>query len=121
MSGLESDIEVGSVAEGGENRFVHRLPKPVKHPNLTLKRGLSGTNSELAKWCKEALENDLAKPIEPRSLVIELLDERGDPVASWIIGNAYPVKWSVGSFDAMKDDLAIESIELAYTTLQRIP
>ena len=32
-------MEIETVVEGGENRFVHRLPKPVKHPNLVLKRG----------------------------------------------------------------------------------
>ncbi len=41
VGGLEAEIEVETVVEGGENRFVHRLPKPVKHPNLSLKRGLA--------------------------------------------------------------------------------
>ena len=41
VGGLEAEIEIETVVEGGENRFAHRLPKPVRHPNLTLKRGLT--------------------------------------------------------------------------------
>jgi phage tail-like protein len=119
VSGLESSIDVESVVEGGENRFVHQLPKPVKHGNLKLKRGLTDKNSALVKWCKDVIEGDFSKKIEPKNLIIDLLDEEHDPVASWTVGNAYPVKWSVGNFDAMKNELALETIELAYTTLKR--
>lgn len=119
VSGLESTIDVESVVEGGENRFVHQLPKPVKHANLKLKRGLTDKNSGLVKWCKDTIENDFSKKIEPKGLVIKLLDSDGDAVATWNVGNAYPIKWSLDAFDAMKNEIAIETIELAYSTLQR--
>lgn len=119
VSGLETSIDVESVVEGGENRFVHQLPKPAKRSNIVLKRGLTEKSSGLVKWCKDTMERDFAKKIEPKNLVISLLDEEGDPVATWSVGNAYPVKWSVGGFDAMKNELAIETIELAATTLKR--
>jgi len=119
ISGLESGIEVESVTEGGENRFVHQLPKPAKRPNLKLERGLTSDSSGLVKWCKSTIETDFSKPITPMDLLVSLLDEEGDAVASWSVGRAYPVKWSVAGFDAMKNELAIETIELAYTTLQR--
>jgi hypothetical protein len=38
VRGIGSEIETEEVVEGGENRFVHRLPKAVKHPQLELKR-----------------------------------------------------------------------------------
>ncbi|MEL6678948.1 MAG: phage tail protein [Pseudomonadota bacterium] len=119
VSGLEAEIEVETVVEGGENRFVHRLPKPVKHPNLKLKRGLATGSSDLVKWCKATIETDFSKPIQPKDIVVSLCDEEGDPVASWSIANAYPVKWDVGGFDAMKNEIAVETIELAYNTLKR--
>lgn len=119
VSGLESGIEIQTVVEGGENRFVHQLPKPVKQGTLKLKRGLTDLSSGLASWCKATLEGDFSRPIEPRDLVIDLLDHEGDPVASWSIGNAWPVKWSVGTFDAMKNEIAVETIELAFLTLKR--
>lgn len=119
VSGLESGLETEQLVEGGENRFVHQLPKPHKQGNLKLKRGMTTAASGLVQWCKSTLENDLAKPIEPKDITVSLLNEMRAPVAVWSIGNAYPVKWTVGGFDAMKNELAVETIELAYTTLKR--
>ena len=119
VSGLDTHPDVDAVTEGGENRFVHKLPKQIKHQNLKLKRGLSSMDSAIMKWCKSTLEEGFAKPITTKTVVIELLNETGAPVASWSVRNAYPVKWSVGAFDAMKNDLAIETIELSYTTITR--
>lgn len=119
VSGLESGLETEALVEGGENRFVHQLPKPAKRNNLTLKRGITTLASGLVQWCKSTIENDLAKPIEPKDITVSLLNEMRAPVAVWSIGNAYPVKWAVGGFDAMKNELAVETIELAYTTLKR--
>ena len=55
----------------------------------------------------------------PKAVVVSLADAEGDPVASWSIDRAYPVKWSVGGFDAMKNELAIETMEFAYHSLKR--
>ncbi len=112
-------MDVETIIEGGENRFVHQLPKTVKHPNLKLKRGRTTSTSEIVTWCKSVFESDLAAPLQPKGLTVSLLDGEGEPVAEWQVSNAYPVKWSVGSFDAMRNELAIDSIELAYTRISR--
>jgi phage tail-like protein len=119
VGGLESEIELETVVEGGENRFVHRLPKPVKHPNLVLKRGIASSQSQLVTWCKAVLEADFAEAIAPRGIVVSLRDAEGEPLRSWSIGNAFPVKWSVDGFGGMKNEVAIESMEFAYNTLKR--
>ncbi|MGD1924066.1 MAG: phage tail protein [Paracoccaceae bacterium] len=119
VSGLETDFDVEEVVEGGENRFVHRLPTRVTTSSLTLKRGVVGLQSELVRWTKETLEESLARPVEPRSLIVTLQDGADEPAAAWIVGNAYPIKWSAGALDSMKNEVVIETIELAYTTLRR--
>ncbi|WP_187428039.1 hypothetical protein ROLI_001550 [Roseobacter fucihabitans] len=120
VSGLERSIELESVTEGGENRFIHQLPKPVKQSNLVLKRAMTTMASGLVQWCKSTLEGDFSQAIVPKDMVVSLLSESRAPVATWSIGNAYPIKWSVGGFDAMKNELAIETIEFSYTTLKRM-
>ena len=37
VSGIGTELEVEPFAEGGENRFVHQLPKAVKHPAGTIR------------------------------------------------------------------------------------
>lgn len=119
VSGLESGLDTEPVVEGGENRFVHQLPKPAKRGNIKLKRALGDKNSDLVKWCKSTIEGDFSTAITPKDMTIQLLNEDGNPVAVWAVGNAYPVKWTLGGFDAMKNELAVETIELAYNTLVR--
>ncbi len=119
VSGLEHGLDLEPVTEGGENRFIHQLPKPAKTPNIKLKRGISPESSELMTWCKNTIETDLARPVQPKDLKIDLLDEEGDPVCSWALTRAYPVKWTVGGFDAMKNEIAVETIELAVNTIKR--
>src|SRR4051812_26668583 len=63
VSGLTTEIDLEQVPEGGENRFVHQLPKGVKHPHLELKRGVALLSSQLVQWCKSVLEGDFSEPI----------------------------------------------------------
>ena len=119
VSGLERDFETTDVVEGGENRFVHQLPKAAKHANLTLKRMVVPDDAPLVQWVRDTLEGDFTKPIAPREIDIALLDINQTVLAQWTAANAYPVKWSTGNFDAMKNELVIETLELAYATLQR--
>lgn len=53
VGGLDVEIEIETVVEGGENTFVHRLPKAAKHSNLVLKRGIADASSGLVRWCME--------------------------------------------------------------------
>jgi phage tail-like protein len=110
VSGLNVELETEQVAEGGENRFKHKLPVSTRYPNLVLKRGIK-VDSALTKWCREALEDF---DIKPTNITISLLNENHEPLMTWNVVHAYPLKWSVSEFNAEKSQLAIESIELAY-------
>jgi phage tail-like protein len=119
VSGLSAEITTEDIVEGGENRFVHRLPKGVKFPKLVLKRGIASMNSPLIKWCKKVLEGGFVERIEPMQLSVNLLDQKGAPLRSWSVVNAYPVRWEVEGFDSNKNQLAIEKIELNYNYANR--
>ena len=110
VSGLTVDLDTEEIAEGGENRFKHKIPVRTKYPNLVLKRGLL-VDSGVINWCRKALEDF---EFEPINLTIKLLNEKHDPLLSWNIVHAYPVKWDVGEFNAEENKLVIESMELSY-------
>ncbi len=119
VTGITSEIDTESVVEGGENSFVHTLPKGVKHPNLVLKRGIASTESPLVAWCISVLDGDLSSPIEPRQINVWLMDENSEAIRNWAFANAYPVKWDVGGFNSTKNEVAIETVELSYTYSKR--
>lgn len=77
VSGIAPELETEPVAEGGENRFVHQLPKAMKNPRLTLKRGVAALDSQLVAWCRNVLEGGLVRPIVPKLLHVFLLDANG--------------------------------------------
>ena len=110
VTGLDVKLETETYREGGENRFVHTLPVRANYSNLILKRGLI-TNSKVIDWCMDTFNNMEVKPV---NLVVSLLNDLHVPVMTWNVANAYPIKWSVSSFDAEKSQLAIETFELKY-------
>jgi phage tail-like protein len=110
VSGLSVDLETEEIAEGGENRFKHKIPVRSKYPNLILKRGLL-IDSGVIEWCRKALENFEIQPID---ITINLLGEDHKSLQTWNIVHAYPVKWSVGDFNAEENKLVIETLELTY-------
>jgi phage tail-like protein len=119
VGGIGPEMETESFQEGGENRFVHTLPKGVKHPKLTLKRGVADHDSQLVQWCRTVLEGGLAERIKPRDVFVYLLDAEGAPLRGWSFENAYPSHWTVDAFQADRNGIAIEKIELNYAVSTR--
>ncbi len=119
VAGLAAKMEMETVTEGGVNDRRLQLPKGMSHDNVVLKRAMMPREGAFGKWIHETMEGGLAKPIVPRNLEIALLDENGAPVSSWTCAGAWPVKWNAESFNSQKNELAVESIELTYTTLTR--
>ena len=120
VSGISSELDTEDVVEGGENRFVHRLPKGVKHPILSLKRGIASESSPLMKWCKRVLEGDLIAKIAPQLMIVYLMDAEKTPIRAWSFANAYPVSWEVEGFGSEKSEVAIEKINLSYNYSYRL-
>lgn len=117
VSGLDSTVDLETVVEGGENAFVHQLPKQTKHGPLKLKRGM--IDDALFQWCEDTLEGGLTKTIDKMDLVVTATDRGGEILREWSIKGAWPMKWEIGSFDATKSELMIETLELAYNTIRR--
>jgi phage tail-like protein len=104
------DVDTSTYAEGGENRFVHRLPGRTKYADIVLKRGVSLVSGVVA-WCQDAIENFNFKPT---NLLISLLDEHHLPVSSWYVVNAIPIRYEITGMNAEQSQVLIESITLRY-------
>ncbi len=110
VTGLTVDVNLETYNEGGENRFVHRLPGRNKYADLVLKRGM-GLVSGLTAWCLDALENYNYSPV---NLLVSLLDENHLPVSSWYVVNAIPIKYDLSPFNAEQSQVVIETLTLRY-------
>ncbi|QRR00613.1 phage tail protein [Dyadobacter sandarakinus] len=115
VAGLVMMLETLALREGGENRFTHQLPLRTSSDKLVLKRGFK-VSSALHDWCSQAIGEF---SFSPKDLDIFLLDPAlpdslHNPLVAWHVVHAYPVKWSVSPFNAMNNELVIESVELQY-------
>jgi phage tail-like protein len=113
ISGLDSENQVIEYREGSDAmNTVRKLPGIEKYPNLTCKRGITGSLA-LWDWRKEVRDGGATYP-PTRNVTIQLLDEKHAPVLKWKLTNAWCAKLSGPSLNAKGNEIAIETLELAY-------
>ena len=119
ISGLEVSLELEDVHEGGQSRYVHRLPTGAKYGPLVLKRGLIKAQSYLANWAAQTIGTDFNAPIKTHTLVIMLLGPDHQPRYSWNVSRAWPVRWDWGSLNASRGEVMVETLEFAHSGIRR--
>jgi phage tail-like protein len=115
VGGLAIEVATEELAEGGENRFVQRYPGRAKYGDLVLKRGLL-TGSEVWKWAQKCIEE---LDIDPRDVNVTLLNEEHEPLVTWHLVGAFPVKWSISDLNATANAFAVETLTLSYRYFRR--
>jgi phage tail-like protein len=114
VSGLGAEAEVIEYREGAELSSSRKLPGRIRYPNVTLRRGLSA-DPLLWDWWQTVRVG----PVQRRTVVIKLLDDSHQEVLRWSLREAWIVKIEFSELDAAKNEIAIESIELAHEGLER--
>lgn len=110
VGGLNMELDVENIKEGGQNLFEHKLPGRSKFSDLTLKRGIL-LDSELIKWVKEALYDKEFKPV---NMNISLLNSSHQPLLTWKVFRAWPRKWNVSDLNASENSVMVETLEIVY-------
>jgi phage tail-like protein len=114
VSGLAAEAEVIEYREGADKLTSSRkLPGRVEYPNVTLRRGLT-TNRDLWEWWKTVRDGTLQR----RSVTITLLNDAREPVLRWSLREAWIAGIEFSELDASKNEVAIETIELAHEGLE---
>jgi phage tail-like protein len=120
VSGLESNIEIKAIPEGGRFVGVHQLVGKTTFANLVLKRGLT-SNFELWKWFSDVSRG--VRPVPRKKVIIELLDaelavaDGKRVVARWSAERAMPLKMRASDLSGKGTELAIEELHLAHEGL----
>lgn len=113
VSGLDSENTPIEYREGADAmNAVRKLPGIEKYPNLTLKRGITGSLT-LWEWRKEVRDGGSAFP-PTRNVVIQLQNEQHVSVYKWTLTNAWCNKLTGPALNAKGNEIAIETMELAY-------
>ena len=116
VEGLQVEIDVEEIEEGGVNNFVHKVPGRIKWPNITLKRGITQSDNLLAwmqKSSGEAFDGN-ANTLTRSTMGITMLGSTGDALREWSVEGAFPIKWTGPSFAASDDEALTEELEIAH-------
>lgn len=106
--GLTVERGVFPYEEGGVNDYVHQLPGPITHTNITLERGIS--DQALWEWFQQGLYDG---QVTRRNVSIVLYGGDYNEVRRWSLTNAYPAKWTGPTLQSDTVQIAVESIEIA--------
>ena len=113
VQGLDSENTPIKYREGSDAmNTVRKLPGIEEYPNLVLKRGMTGS-LVLWEWRQEVRDGSTAFP-PVRDVVIHLQDEQHQNVFQWRLTNAWCTKLSGPTLNATANEIAIETMELAY-------
>ena len=113
VSGLKIETEVIEYQEGGNNGVIRKLPGKTRYANIRLSRAFTGDRF-LYNW----FAAQKANPTKVDGRII-LFVRDGTQIAAWKFSNGFPVKWEGPDLDASKNEVAIETIEIAHEGLTR--
>lgn len=98
-------------------QLVHtKIPGNIKTNNLTLRRGLTQSNT-LWNWFEAVQQGNWGKQLRDGSLTV--YDQESHPQALFQFSGAWPISYSISDLNAGTGELAIEEMELAIEALTR--
>jgi len=111
VSGLDAETQVIEYRHGNSpGYFPIKMPGLPRVGNVTLKRGIFVNDNIFWDWYDEIKMNTITR----RTIVVSLLDENGEPVRTWTLNNAWPTKITGPVLNSQANEVAIESVEIAY-------
>jgi phage tail-like protein len=109
VTGLDMEVAPFDYRTGAEDIVMRKLPGLKKFPNIVLKRGIIGETA-LWKWILSGA-NGLT---DRKSGHIVLMDEAHREVMRWNFQRAWPAKYTGPQLGAAKNEVALETLELAH-------
>ncbi|ATP56308.1 phage tail protein [Pedobacter ginsengisoli] len=114
VSGLNIENKLIEYRDGASPEFSKiKMPGMREFSNITLKRGVFAGDNEFYQWLNTISLNT----VERRDVVIKLLNENHEPVVTWKIKNAFPIKIQSTDLKADGSEVAIEQLDLAHEGL----
>ena len=115
VSGLSIERKLITYKDGlSASKGAFYLPGQSGDPSITLKRGVTPNGSQLYDW----FDSIQGTAVNKKNVLISLMNESGDaPVVTWKVIDAFPIKMDAPGFNATSNDVAIETLQLAASTI----
>ncbi|MBK5221616.1 MAG: phage tail protein [Acidimicrobiia bacterium] len=121
VTGLEVEMDVVDLEEGGRNDAVTRRIGRAKFQPLICKRGMLGPDGgdaepELWQWFQDIVSG--VRPVRRYDGSVRVQDQAGNTTAVWRFFRAVPTKIVGPQLNAKSGEVAIEELHLAHEGLQ---
>jgi phage tail-like protein len=115
VSGFGMDINYSEYRNGNEKfNTVRKVPNTHKVDDVTLKRGLVGSD-DLFQWIKGVRDGTA----DARNVSISLLNEARETVGTWTLRNAQPKSWKGPTLAAKGGgEVAMEELHLVHEGIE---
>ena len=115
VSGLDSQGKPIEFRHGNSPVFSPiKMPGIAKAGNVTLRKGIFVGDAKFWAWYNEIKMNTIKR----RTVVVNLLNEAGAPKMVWTLNNAWPTKITGTDMKSEGNEVAVESVEIAFETLE---
>lgn len=116
VSGLTQERQIIEYRAGDFPEYSSiKFPGMAKYNNITLKRGIMPSDHKFFQWLSSGMK--LSK-VDRKDITISLLNEKHEPVMTWKVIRAFPVKLEGPALKATGNEVAIESLEIAHEGLE---
>ena len=114
VSGMDKEVQVIEYRASNNPLFsTIKMPGIVKHGNVTMKRGVFVGDNTFWNWMSQIKMNTIKR----RTVIIRLLNENGKVTMQWNLANAWPTKISSTDLKSDGNEVAVDTIEIAYESL----
>jgi phage tail-like protein len=118
VTGLDSETKPIEYRHGNSPVFYPiKMPGLGKVGNVTMRKGIFVSDTKFWDWYNEIKMNTTKR----QTVVINLLDETGQPKMTWTLNNAFPTKVTGTDLKSEGNEVAVESVEIAYETVTVSP
>jgi phage tail-like protein len=114
VTGLETETKVIEYRHGDSNVFSPiKMPGLARVGNVTLRKGIFAGDVSFWNWYDQIKMNTIKRA----TVVVNLLDQTGAPKYVWTLNTAWPTKVTGTDLKSEGNEVAIESMELAFQTM----
>lgn len=120
VSGFDASIDVIEYREGDEGvNYSRKLNGLTKFGNVTLKWGMT-SSVNFYEWVMDVSAGKVLGEDRCKDVTITLFDDDGTTsLAVWNLYAAWPSKYTAPDFNASSSEIAFESVELVYESMER--
>jgi phage tail-like protein len=122
ISALRRVTEAVTMREGTDPSLERQLPGRSQYEPITLERGITH-DTEFEDWANKVLDAGAGGPESfdfMKDIVIELLNERDQPIRVYKVFRCWVVEYeAISDLDANANAVAIESIKLEHEGWER--